>query len=55
MAKALDILRKLATRGTTGTQSDCAFDLRLKKLGGVRKPHATRAVLFRTRPAPRAA
>ncbi len=51
MAKAMDILRSLRAKTAKAPEGETAFDLRLKKLGGVRKVQVSRAVLFRTQPA----
>ena len=57
MELALKFLRKLGLapipKETDDTQH--AFDLRLQKMGGVRRVTVARAVLFRTRPEPREA
>lgn len=51
MAKAMELLRKLGRKTGGQPEGETAFDLRLKKLGGVRKVSVSRAVLFRTQPA----
>lgn len=55
MTKAMELLRKLTTRSAAPAPVESAFDLRLKKMGGVRPVSVSRAVLFRTRPAPQEA
>ncbi len=57
MKFALNFLRKLglAPNPKTAEDSQHAFDLRLQKMGGVRRVSVARAVLFRTRPGPREA
>lgn len=52
MAKALDILRKLRFGRAAKSEVETVFDLRLKKLGGVRQVAVSRAVLFRTQSRP---
>ncbi len=48
MAKAMDILRKFGLFRSREAEEQTVFDLRLKKLGGVRRVSVSRAVLFRT-------
>jgi hypothetical protein len=51
MAKAMELLRKIGIKAGSKPEGETAFDLRLRKLGGVRKVSVSRAVLFRTQPA----
>jgi hypothetical protein len=54
MAKAMEMLRKLRLKRAERpeTETETAFDRRLRKLGGVRHVTVSRAVLFRTQPEP---
>jgi hypothetical protein len=52
MAKALEMLRKFSFKRAEKPVEETVFDLRLKKLGGVRQVAVSRAVLFKTQPRP---
>lgn len=48
MAKAMELLQKLALRRNADQPGQSVFDTRLQKLSGVHHVSVARAVLFRT-------